>query len=145
MFSEVFAMGGAPAQAGGQPSMMSSMLPLVLMFAVFYFLLIRPQQKKAKKHQEYLNALKKGDEVVTTGGIYGRIVGLADHVLTLEIAKEVRIKVARTHVSGASASAVPKDQGDAAKSEKSGKKIDAPKPDLSAAKPQDGTVAEKNS
>ena len=78
---------------------MLSFLPLVLIFVVFYFLLIRPQQKKAKQHQEMLGKLKKNDEVMTSGGIYGKVVTLADNVVTLEVAPNVRIRVSRPQIS----------------------------------------------
>jgi preprotein translocase subunit YajC len=68
------------------------MVPLILMFAIFYFLLIRPQQKKQKAHRQLLGDLKKGDRVITSGGLYGRITGLTDTVVTLEISEKVRVK-----------------------------------------------------
>ena len=104
------------AQTGGggaAPNPLVQFLPLILIFAVFYFLLIRPQQKKAKEHQSFLQALKKGDNVVTNGGIHGKITGLTDKVVTVEIADNVRIKVARTHILGAPADV---EEGTAAKS-----------------------------
>ncbi len=99
--SLAYAMGAAPqgGDAGANPLM--SMLPLILMFAIFYFLLIRPQQKKAKQHKEFLAALKKGDYVLTGGGIYGRIVEVDGDVLVIEIAENLNIKVNRSFVSGA--------------------------------------------
>lgn len=78
----------------------SSLIFLGLMFAVFYFLLIRPQQKKQKEHQEMLGSLKVGDRVLTTGGILGRITGFSDHYAVLEIQEKVRIKVLRSSLSG---------------------------------------------
>jgi preprotein translocase subunit YajC len=83
----------------GGPGQILSFLPLILIFVVFYFLLIRPQQKKAKQHQEMLGKLKKNDEVMTSGGIYGKVVSLADHVVTLEVAPNVRIRVNRPQIS----------------------------------------------
>jgi preprotein translocase subunit YajC len=83
----------------GGSGQMLSFLPLVLIFVVFYFLLIRPQQKKAKQHQEMLGKLKKNDEVMTSGGIYGKVVTLADNVVTLEVAPNVRIRVNRPQIS----------------------------------------------
>ncbi|MFP3982520.1 MAG: preprotein translocase subunit YajC [Desulfurivibrionaceae bacterium] len=85
----------APA---GNP--LTGFIPLILIFAVFYFLLIRPQQKKAKQQQEFLNSLQKGDEVVTGGGLYGKITGLTDTCVTLEVADNVRVKVARQYIMG---------------------------------------------
>jgi preprotein translocase subunit YajC len=70
------------------------------MFVVFYFLLIWPQQKKAKTHRQVLSNLQKGDNVVTSSGIYGTITGLTDTVVTLEIAEKVRIKVSRSSIAG---------------------------------------------
>src|SRR5262250_3890855 len=87
----------APGMGGtGQ---LLSFLPLVLVFVIFYFLLIRPQQKKAKDHQEMVKKLKKNDEVMTSGGIYGKVVALADNVVTLEVAPNVRIRVHRPQIS----------------------------------------------
>ena len=103
MFSNLvaFAMGGAPGggSSGGGGSL-QAFLPLILMFVIFYFLLIRPQQKKSKMHREMLGNLRKGDRVVTTGGIFGEITGITDTVVTMEIAPKIRIKVARGHVAG---------------------------------------------
>ena len=84
--------------AGGQSSQF--MFPMILIFVVFYFMLIRPQQKKQKETEAWLKSLKKGDEVVTTGGVIGKISGLTDTTVTLEVQEKVRIKVLRTHVSG---------------------------------------------
>ncbi len=90
---------GAAAGAGAAGGI-ASFVPLILIFVVFYFLLIRPQQKKAKQHQAYLNDLKKGEKVITGGGIHGRITGLTDSTVTLEIAENVRIKVTRSSIMG---------------------------------------------
>ncbi|MEE4165296.1 MAG: preprotein translocase subunit YajC [Desulfocapsaceae bacterium] len=88
------------ADASGAAGGFASFIPLILIFVVFYFLLIRPQQKQAKKHQSYLSELKKGNKVITKGGIFGEITGLTDNVLTLEIAENIRIKVTRDAVAG---------------------------------------------
>ncbi len=91
----------APPQGdGGQASPYSGFVMLIIMFAIFYFLLIRPQQKKLKEHQQLLGRLQKGDEVYTTGGIIGRIHALTDDVITLQVADNVRIKVQRGSVQG---------------------------------------------
>jgi preprotein translocase subunit YajC len=79
---------------------MSVFIPLLLMFAVFYFLLIRPQQKKTRQHQDLLKSLKVGDRVVTTGGLYGTIVAGGDHIIKLEIADKVRVEVGRSYIAG---------------------------------------------
>jgi preprotein translocase subunit YajC len=70
------------------------------MFAIFYFLLIRPQQKKSKQHKALLSSLRKGDKVVTSGGLHGVITGVADDVVTMEIAPKIRVKVSRGSVAG---------------------------------------------
>lgn len=106
-----YAMGqGGAAQDGGGG--FTALIPLILMFVIFYFLLIRPQQKKAKEHREMVQNLKTGDKVITAGGIHGRITGLDETTLTVEIADRVRVKVTRGSVSGivpgAGASAPPK-------------------------------------
>ena len=92
-----------PAFAQGSPfggdSMWMQLLPFVLIFVIMYFLVIRPQQKKGKEHQEMLSKLKKNDEVMTSGGIYGKVVALADNVVTLEVAPNVRIRVHRPQIS----------------------------------------------
>jgi len=95
-----YAMGG-DAIAGGAKGM-GAFIPLILMFVIFYFLLIRPQQKRAKQHREVLKNLRKGDTVVTSGGIHGRVTGLTDTITTLEIADKVRIKVSRGQIAGLS-------------------------------------------
>jgi preprotein translocase subunit YajC len=91
---------GAGNGGGGGMGSLTSFLPLVLMFVVFYFLLIWPQQKKAKAHRQLLANLQKGDNVVTASGIYGQITGITDTTVTLEIAEKVRIKISRSAVAG---------------------------------------------
>ena len=99
--SIVYAMGQAPqAQGQGAPSPLVSLMPLILMFVIFYFLLIRPQQKKQKDHRHMISTLKKGDRVITSGGLYGRITGITDTVVTLEISEKVRVKVGRANIAG---------------------------------------------
>lgn len=85
--------------AAGQPSALMQFLPLVLIFVVFYFLLIRPQSKRAKEHAAMVAALEVGAEVATSGGILGKVVALADQYLTIEIADGVHVKVQRQTVS----------------------------------------------
>jgi preprotein translocase subunit YajC len=98
----------APAgESGGDVNqMINFLLPMILIFAVFYFLMVRPQQKRAKEHKQMLDNLKKGDAVITQGGIYGKIVTLEPSVVTLEIADKVRVRVARSHIAGLGASGV---------------------------------------
>ncbi len=102
MFTDVaYALsGGAGGSAGsGGGGIFGAMLPLILMFVIFYFLLIRPQQKKAKSQRQWLTAIKKGDRVVTNGGLHGLVTGLTDTVVTLEIAPKIRVKVSRSALS----------------------------------------------
>ena len=87
-------------QAGSQPGGIALFLPLVLIMVVFYFLMILPQQRRQKKVAEMLRNLKNGDKVITNGGIYGTIVGLEDDAVQLRIADQVKIKVARSAISG---------------------------------------------
>lgn len=81
-----------------QPSVWGSMVPFLLMIAVLYFLILRPQAKKAKAHQELLAQLKRGDEVITAGGIYGKVEGLTDQFVTLEVSDGMKLKVLRRQV-----------------------------------------------
>ena len=100
MIGLAFAMGTPPGgAAGGGQSAITSMIPLVIMFAIFYFLLIRPQQKKAKEHKALLEALKKGDQVITAGGMHGKISAVDDTVVTLEVANNVNIKFNKGHIA----------------------------------------------
>jgi preprotein translocase subunit YajC len=90
---------GAPGGGGGAGGSMMSFLPIILIFVIFYFLLIRPQQKRAKDHKALLSSLKVGDQVLTGGGIYGRVTGLRDDVITVEISDKVRVKVNRGSIA----------------------------------------------
>ncbi len=101
MFIEdAFAMASPSAGQGGASGFINAFLPLILMFVVFYFILIRPQQKKAKKHQEFLTQLTKGDYVVTSSGMYGRVHGVTDAVVILEVGDNVKVKIAKPYIAG---------------------------------------------
>jgi len=93
-----YAMGPQPGGGGGSSFM--SFLPIILIFVIFYFLLIRPQQKRSKDHRSLLENLRTGEYVLTSGGIYGRITGIKDNVITLEISDKVRVKVNRGNIAG---------------------------------------------
>ena len=95
-----YAQEAAKTSAEGAPAWMS-FIPFVLMFLVFYLLIIRPQARKAKETQDFLGALKKGDEVLTAGGIFGTIVGVTDRFVDLKVSDNVKLKVLKSHVSGA--------------------------------------------
>ena len=88
-----------PAPAGGAASGLMSFLPLVIIFVIFYFLLIRPQSKRAKEHREMVAKLAKGDEVVAGGGILGRVTDVSESYITVEVADGVSIKVQRHAVA----------------------------------------------
>ncbi len=89
-----YAMGSNPAGGTGQGgSSYMSLVFIAAVFAIFYFILIRPQQKRAKQHKEFMENLKKGDKVITSGGLYGTITGLSDDSVTIEIAEKVRVKI----------------------------------------------------
>jgi preprotein translocase subunit YajC len=89
----------AHAAQAGPAGGLGSFMPLIVLFAIFYFLLIRPQQKKAKEHQATLNDLKSGDTVITNGGLYGTIMRIDDHVVTLQCSDKVRVKVIKKAIS----------------------------------------------
>jgi len=88
------------AAGGSGPGAFGMLIPILLMFGIIYLLMIRPQQKKMKAHQRMLGELKKGDDVVTSGGVYGRVSNIADKVVTLEVADKVKIRIAKGHISG---------------------------------------------
>ena len=102
----VHAMAAPPAGGNAAPqgaaAMMQSFLPLILIFIIFYFLLIRPQSKKAKEHKELLGNLKKGDKVMTNGGIYGLIEDIDEKTATLKVGinADVKIKIGRSYIAG---------------------------------------------
>ncbi|MBN2541592.1 preprotein translocase subunit YajC [bacterium] len=89
----------APQTEGqGSGNFLLSLLPILLIFGVFYLLLIRPQQKKQKSHMEMLNALQKGDKVITSGGLKGTVVGVKDNEIVVRIAKEVTVEVEKSYI-----------------------------------------------
>ena len=100
--SSAYAQTAPAAAAGGGGDLMASlggMLPLVLMFVVLYFIMIRPQMKRQKEHRAMIEALSKGDEVVTTGGVLGKVTRLNETTLHVEIAEGVEVQVQRSAVS----------------------------------------------
>ncbi|MBX9872825.1 MAG: preprotein translocase subunit YajC [Burkholderiaceae bacterium] len=97
--SSAFAQTAPAAAAGGDmQSSLLSMLPIVLMFVVLYFIMIRPQMKKQKEHRAMVEALAKGDEVVTAGGILGRVSSLGDNFIGVELASGVEVQLQRQAV-----------------------------------------------
>ncbi len=99
MINLAYAMTGGSGGAGGGGGL-GAFLPLIIIFAIFYFLLIRPQQRKAKAHKQLLADLRKGDKVVSSGGLHGLITGMSDDVLTVEISPKVRVKISRGSIAG---------------------------------------------
>lgn len=104
MLGLAFAMGSAPGgaaggAAGGGMAAFQQIIPLVFMFAIFYFLLIRPQQKKAKEHKALLEAMKKGDNVITAGGVHGKVTAVENDIVTLEVANNVNIKITKSYIA----------------------------------------------
>ena len=93
--NSAFAQGAAAAPGGGE---MVNLVLIVLMFGVLYFLMIRPQMKRAKEHKTLIDALQKGDEVVTSGGVLGRITKVSDNYVTVEVANNVEVQVQRPAV-----------------------------------------------
>lgn len=84
---------GQPSGATGQPNPLATFLPLILVFVVFYFFMIRPQMKKQKDLNSYRSTLKRGDKVITTGGIYGRVYEVKDNYVMVDVGGEVKLKI----------------------------------------------------
>ncbi len=97
MSALIFAMSAGGAEGGGNP--LTMFVPIIMVFIVFYLLLIRPQQKKQKAHQQLLSELSKGDKVVTNGGMYGTISDAKDHVVILKIAENVKVEVVKSAIA----------------------------------------------
>lgn len=102
LISDAFAMGPAP-QGGGQGdpimSLLASLLPLVLIIVVFYFLLIRPQQKRAKEHRQMIENLKRGDKVITVGGLYGVVDSVNPNTVVLKVSENVKLKFSKQSIA----------------------------------------------
>jgi preprotein translocase subunit YajC len=95
-----YAMGPSPGGGSSPGSIFIQLVPMVLVFAIFFFLLIRPQQRERQRRESMLANLKKGDRVATTGGLIGTVMGLNDRVVTLRIADSVRVECLRSAISG---------------------------------------------
>lgn len=107
IFESVLAMSPPPGGGGGDGGLMSTMLMLVLVFGIMYFMMIRPQQKKAKQHEAMIKALKKGDKVVLSGGLHGTVAGDDEKTLLVEIASGVKVKVEKNAVASVLRAAEP--------------------------------------
>ena len=97
---DLFPAAMAQQAAGGQQNALMSFLPFIIIFAIFYFLMIRPQKKKMEEEQEMLKNLAKGDEIYTKSGLIGTITGQTEKVVTLEVTDGVKLKVLRSQVGG---------------------------------------------
>ena len=122
----------------------ASLIPLILIMVIFYFLLIRPQQKKLKEHRNLVDELKKGDKVLTSGGLYGKVIDVKDDVLKVEIAEGVRVNVKRDTVAGLADIAPTKEKTSGVKPAKKGKstKTKAPEEKASEAASTETTTSE---
>ncbi len=114
MITQLFAafgpQGGAGGQSSGGGSPMSLIFMIIAIFAVMYFLMIRPQQRQKKQHQDMMSQLSKGDKVVTTGGIHGTVAGVKDNIVILKIADNVKVEINRASVGQIVASRASKTQ-----------------------------------
>ena len=101
MFESIAYAMGAPGGAAGQPagSGFSGLFMMVIIFGIFYFILIRPQQKKMKEHKKMVEELKKGDKIITQGGIYGMVENAGPNTLSVKIAEGTKVKIARSSVA----------------------------------------------
>jgi preprotein translocase subunit YajC len=88
-----------PAAQPAQGNPLGGLFPLIIIFVIFYFFLIRPQQKRAKEHQKMLNAVKKDDRIISTGGIYGTVTAVKGEILEVKIAENVKVQMAKSAVS----------------------------------------------
>lgn len=91
---------GQTAGGSGQPSMLSALLPFIIIFVIFYFLIIMPARRKQKKHQELIGGLKGGERVITAGGIYGTVTRVMDDRIEIEVDKSTKLQVTKSSVSG---------------------------------------------
>lgn len=107
MFSTLaYAQAAAPAPGPG--GLEQLLIPMIGMFAIMYFLVIRPQTKRMKTHQAFLAGLKRGDQVLTSGGIYGSVQGITDKFVTLEVSDGVQIRISKSHIASSVADEVKK-------------------------------------
>jgi preprotein translocase subunit YajC len=103
MFGLAFAMAGAPGGtaggAGGGMAAFQQVIPLIFMFAIFYFLLIRPQKKKSLEHKAMLESIKRGDDVITAGGVHGTVYAVDNDLVLLDVANNVNIKITKGYIA----------------------------------------------
>ena len=99
MISTMMFLFMTPPQGKGGSGMLGLLMPFILIFVVMYFFMIRPQMKKQKQHQSMLQALQKGDKVLTSGGIYGKIVGVKEKSVLVQIADNTKVEISKTAVA----------------------------------------------
>ena len=100
MIDLAYAMGPVPQPGSGPASILIQMAPIILVLGIFFFLVIRPQQRERRKRDQMLQSLKKGDRVVTAGGLIGTVVGVTDRKLTLKLGDSVRVECLRSAITG---------------------------------------------
>lgn len=98
------------APGASQPSAFEMFVPFIFIFVIFYFLIIRPQAKRQKEHQKFLTEVKRGDEVITTSGILGRVEGITEQFVTLEIADGVKVKMLRSQIASSQKAATTEEK-----------------------------------
>lgn len=99
LFGLLMSTAHAQTAPGAQPSAFEMFVPFIFIFVIFYFLIIRPQAKRQKDHQKFLSEVKRGDEVITSSGILGRVEGITEQFVTLEIAEGVKVKMLRSQIA----------------------------------------------
>lgn len=100
----------AQTAPGAQPGMFEMFVPFIFIFVIFYFLIIRPQSKRQKDHQKFLSEVKRGDEVITSSGILGKVDGITDQFVTLEIAEGVKVKMLRSQIATSQKAAIQEEK-----------------------------------
>ena len=95
----MFAFSNPSGGANGGGSLLVNLLPIVAIFIIFYFILIRPQQKKQKEHRNMVSELKRGDKIVTNGGLYGKVVDVKEHVIVMKISDDIKVELVKTAVA----------------------------------------------
>jgi len=112
LISSAYAQAQGGAQAGTGGSLVELLLPLILIMVIFYFLLIRPQQKRMKQHREMVGAIRRGDTVVTSGGLIGKVTRVSDDELQVELAEGTRVRVVKSTIAEVRDKSEPAESGE---------------------------------
>lgn len=115
MTSLILLMGSRPDAGAAQPNPIITFFPFLMIFAIIYFIMIRPQQKQLAQHRKFVDALQNGDKVITESGIFGSIVGVSEDSVILKVAENVKIKVLKAKISGVQPTEEPKGKAPAKK------------------------------